>query len=86
MNTTLFFYIIGIVLGCVLLVIFSKPIGMLLKAVVNSALGGVCIIAFNFVSQLFGFFIGVNALTAITVGILGIPGFVMLLMLRLIVS
>lgn len=86
MNTTIFFYTIGIILCCVLIVIFSKPIGAIMKMTVNSALGGVCLIAFNFISQIFGFFIGVNALTAVTVGILGIPGFIMLLMLKLIVS
>lgn len=86
MNNTAFFYITGIIIGCVLIVFFSKPIGVILKIAVNSAFGGVCIIAFNFISQIFGFFIGVNALTAITVGILGIPGFVMLLMLRLILN
>lgn len=86
MNMTLFFTIIGIILGCILIVIFPKPLSAVLKIAVNSALGGICIIAFNFVSQIFGFFIGVNALTAITVGILGIPGFIMLLMLRLIVN
>lgn len=85
MNNTIFFYIIEVVLSCVLAVIFSKPLGKLLKIAVNSALGGVCLIAFNFVSQLFGFFLGVNAFTAITVGILGIPGFIMLLMIRLII-
>ncbi len=86
MNSTTFFYIIGVVLACVLIVVFSKPLGKLLKIALNSALGGVCIIIFNFVSQLFGFFIGVNIFTAITVGILGIPGFVMLLMMRLILN
>ncbi len=86
MNNTVFFYIIAVVLFCILTVIFSKPLGKLIKLAVNSALGGLCIIAFNFVSQLFGFFIGINAFTAVTVGILGIPGFVMLLMLRLIVN
>ena len=86
MNMTLFFIIIGTILGCMLIAVFSKPLGAILKVVVNSSLGGVCIIAFNFVSQIFGFFIGVNALTTVTVGILGIPGFIMLLMLRLILN
>ena len=86
MNSTLFIYIIGIILGCILIVVFSKPIRALFRLIVNSALGGICIVAFNFISQLFGFFIGVNALTAFTIGILGIPGFIMLLMLRLIVN
>ena len=86
MNLTLFLIIIGTILGCILIAVFSKPLSLILKVAINSALGGVCIIAFNFVSQIFGFFIGVNALTAVTVGILGIPGFIMLLMLRLILN
>lgn len=86
MNSTAFFYITGIILACVLLVIFSKPIGKFLKLIVRCAFGTVCIIMFNFISQVFGFFIGVNALTAITLGFLGAPGFVMLLMLKLILN
>ncbi|MBQ7953824.1 MAG: pro-sigmaK processing inhibitor BofA family protein [Clostridia bacterium] len=86
MSIKLFFIIIGIILACILAIIFSKQLNAILKIAVNSALGGVCIIAFNFISQIFGFFIGVNALTAVTVGILGVPGFIMLLTLRLIVN
>lgn len=80
----IFYYITGVILICVLLVIFAKPVRAAARIIVNSAIGGIILIIFNFVSQLFGFFIGVNALTAVTVGVLGIPGFVMLLMLRLI--
>ncbi|MEE1042587.1 MAG: pro-sigmaK processing inhibitor BofA family protein [Clostridia bacterium] len=86
MNNSVFICTIGIILCCLIIVLFSKPIGAIFKLIVNSAFGGICIVAFNFISQLFGFFIGVNAFTAFTVGILGIPGFVMLLMLRLIVN
>ncbi len=86
MSIKLFFIIIGIILTCILAIVFSKQLNAILKIAVNSALGGVCIIAFNFISQIFGFFIGVNALTAVTVGILGVPGFIMLLTLRLIVN
>ena len=86
MDAKIYLYIIGITIACVLIVIFAKPLRALIKIAVNSAIGGVCIVIFNFVSQLFGFFIGVNALTAVTVGILGAPGFVMLLLLQLILN
>ena len=86
MNNTAFLYITGIILSCVLLVVFSKPVGKLLKLILRSALGAVFIVMFNFVSQIFGFFIGVNAITAITLGVLGSPGFIMLLMLKLILN
>lgn len=86
MDTNIFLYITGVIIACVLLVVFARPIRTLIKIAVNSAVGGIAIIIFNFISQLFGFFIGVNALTAVTVGILGIPGFIMLLMLQLILN
>lgn len=84
MNTDLFLYITAILAACVFTVVFAAPLGKIVKVAVNSAIGGAFIILFNFISQLFGFFIGVNALTAAVVGLLGAPGFVMLLMLRLI--
>ena len=79
-------YIAGIIATCLLMVLFARPIRAIVKIGVNSAIGGIAIIIFNFISQLFGFFIGVNALTALTVGILGVPGFVMLLMLQVILN
>ncbi len=86
MGIKLFFIIMGIILACILVAVFSKQLNAIMKIAVNSTFGGLCIIAFNFISQIFGFFIGVNALTAVTVGILGIPGFIMLLTLRLLVN
>lgn len=86
MEIKVFLYIAGIIAACLLMVLFARPIRAIFKIAVNSAIGGVAIVIFNFVSQLFGFFIGVNALTALTVGILGMPGFVMLLMLQVILN
>jgi len=86
MSLTGFLYIIGIVVAFTLLAIFARPLRMIFKIAINSAIGCVSIILFNFVSQLFGIFIGVNALTSVTVGILGLPGFAMLISLRLILG
>jgi uncharacterized membrane protein YeaQ/YmgE (transglycosylase-associated protein family) len=44
----------------------------------NAALGVIGILLFNFVLAGFGLSVGVNAITALTVGILGAPGFVLL--------
>ena len=86
MSTQMFVYITAVILAFVLVVLFARPIRMLAKIIVNSAIGGLFIVIFNFVSQLFGFFIGVNALTAVTVGVLGVPGFLMLLMFQIIMN
>ena len=65
--------------------IFLWPIKLILKLVVSSILGGILILAVNLAAGLFGLLlIPLNLLTALIVGILGIPGVVLLLVLFLI--
>lgn len=52
---------------------FSVPIKAILKLAMNSFLGGILIFIVNFIGQIFNFHIGLNVLTSIIVGILGIP-------------
>jgi len=75
-------YIIACILFILLCIAFAKPLKSLFKVVVNSALGCAAIVIFNFIGGLFGAYIGVNAFTAITVGLFGIPGFLSLLILQ----
>ena len=53
--------------------IFILPIKTILKIVANSILGGLLIFIINLIGNAFNFHIGLNVITAITVGILGIP-------------
>lgn len=48
----------------------------------NTALGFLAILVFNIVGSRFGMSIGLNAVGAVTVGILGVPGFALLLILQ----
>ena len=57
------------------------PLKVLLRLLVNSILGGVLIIIINYIGVHFGIMIPINAVNAVTVGVLGIPGVVMLLLL-----
>lgn len=82
MAQTVIAYVIGAVLFLLALLLFARPLKAVLKIILNSAIGCVLIMVFNFFGGLAGLFIGVNAATALTVGILGIPGFVMLLILE----
>lgn len=76
--------------GAVLLIfllgkIFLWPIKLVLKLVVSSIIGGVLILAINLVAGFFGLLlIPLNLLTALIVGVLGIPGVLLLLVLFLI--
>lgn len=55
-------------------------LGRVLK---NSALGVVGILAANFLLSGAGLAVGVNAVTVLVVGVLGLPGFVSLYAMRL---
>lgn len=65
--------------------IFILPIKKLLKLVLNSILGGILIYIINLVGASFGFHIGLNLFTSITIGILGIPGAIVLILIKLLI-
>ena len=65
--------------------IFILPLKKVLKIIVNSVLGGVLIYIINFCGASVGFHIGLNIGTSIFVGILGVPGAVFLIILKLMI-
>lgn len=65
--------------------IFLWPLKLILKLVVSSIVGGVVLLAVNLLAGLAGLvLIPLNLITALVVGILGIPGVILLLVLFLI--
>lgn len=64
--------------------IFIMPLKSILKLIFNSILGGLCIYMINLIGANFGFHIGLNIVTSVLVGILGIPGAVLLIILKVI--
>ena len=71
--------ILGFVLLYILVWIFIKPVKLILKLFANSTIGALCLVAFNYVGSLFGITLGVNLYSSVLCGILGVPGFIMLL-------
>lgn len=65
--------------------VFALPIKKILKLVFNSILGGILIFIINIIGANFGFHIGLNLFTSITIGILGIPGAVVLILVKLLI-
>lgn len=63
--------------------VFIVPIKTILKLVLNSVLGGVVIFLINFIGAYFNFHIGLNLITSIFVGLLGIPGVIVLVIIKL---
>lgn len=81
-NNTLIIYIACICFLFLFGRIFILPIKSVLKLVLNSILGGLIIYLINVVGGLFSFHIGLNYITAILVGILGVPGAILLVVLK----
>lgn len=61
--------------------IFLWPLKMILKLVLNSLAGGLVILLINAIGAAFGLMIPLNFLNAVIVGVLGLPGAVLLLIL-----
>ncbi len=79
-------FVICIILLFILGKIFIWPLKNILKLIFNSILGGALIYLINIIGMNFGFHIGLNLLTAILVGILGVPGAILLVLLKIIIG
>ena len=66
--------------------IFIVPLKKVLKLVLNSVLGGLTIYIINLIGAGFGFHIGLNIFTSILVGLLGFPGAVCLIIIKLLIG
>ncbi len=66
--------------------IFIVPLTKILKLVINSILGGVVIYIINLIGGTFGFHIGLNFFTSIIIGLLGLPGVVCLIIIKLLIG
>ena len=77
-------YAVGIILLFVLGRLFLVPLKFLMKLLYNSLLGAIAILLVNYIGGLIGFHIAFNIYTAFIVGTLGIPGFILLVILKLV--
>ncbi len=69
-------YIIGMLL--------VLPIKLIVKLVVNGVLGAIALFLLNIVGSYFGLTIGINPITALIAGFLGIPGVILLIFLKIV--
>ena len=63
--------------------IFIIPIKTIFKLIINSVLGGIIIFVINLIGAFFDFHIGLNLITSIFVGVLGIPGAIVIIIIKL---
>lgn len=65
--------------------IFVKPLKFLFRLALNSILGGCLILIINYIGQSFNFHVGLNIVTSMLIGLLGLPGAILLVIINLII-
>lgn len=77
-------YFLIAILGLYILVkVFAWPIKILFKLIINGVIGTILLIIVNILGKYVGFYIGVNAITALIAGFFGIPGVIFLVVFKL---
>lgn len=64
--------------------LFSAPLRLALKVLLNTLLGFAALFLLNLASGLTGFALGMNLFNALTIGVLGVPGLALLVLLKLV--
>lgn len=75
-------YAFGMLLLYLLGYLFLVPLKTAAKLVANSAAAGVLLLVINLVGGRFGFLLPLNLFSALLVGMLGLPGLVLLFVLN----
>ena len=64
--------------GFLAYLLYTRQFGWIMKVMRNMAIGVAGILIFNLMLGGFGLSVGINAVTALVVGLLGAPGFLLL--------
>ena len=64
--------------GFLAYLLYTRQFGWLVRVIRNMALGVAGMLVFNLMLSGFGLSVGINAVTALVVGLLGAPGFLLL--------
>lgn len=66
--------------------VFLKPIKLLWKLILNSAIGLVLLLIVNYIGAFVSFKIAINIITVLIAGFLGIPGILLLICFQLLLK
>ena len=75
-------YAVGIIFIYIFCLIFLKPVKLIAKLVINILFGTVLVFVFNYAGGFLGLKLGLNIFTSSVAGILGIPGILLLLAIK----
>lgn len=74
--------LIGVAILFIVLKLLALPMKIIIKLVINGLVGGLIIFVINLIGANFGFMIDLNWITALIVGLLGVPGVVIVAILQ----
>lgn len=77
------YFLVAIIALIIIVKLFAWPITILIKLVLNGVAGAVLLFLVNLVGSLVNFSIGINAITALIAGFFGVPGVIVLVILKL---
>ena len=78
-------YILYALIGAAILIamkLFSVPVRWIFRVALNTVLGFALLFTYNWLGSYAGLGIGLNLGNALVIGVLGVPGFILLLMLK----
>ena len=77
-------YVFGIIILFFLARLLLNPMKVITKLFYNAIIGGIVLFLVNFVGGMFDFHIAFNVLSALITGTLGVPGVLLLVVLKII--
>ena len=75
-------YLLGILIIFVAAKIFFAPLKIMLRFLLNSVIGIGVLFVINILSPILNIYIGINAVSALVTGVLGVPGLCLLMLLQ----
>jgi len=66
--------------------VIMKPVKLLFKLIINSAIGLLLLLLVNYGAAYFGFVLPINLITVLVAGFLGIPGILLLVCFQLLLK
>ena len=79
-------YVFGIILIYLVGRMFLMPIKLIFRLIYNALMGGIMLWVVNFAGAYIGFKIGINPITALVAGFLGLPGVVLLILFKVFIA
>ena len=82
---TILYYLAGLILVYVVGMFLVIPLKLLIRLLMNGIIGGALLFLFNIIGGFFALSLPITPINAIVVGVFGIPGLIVLLLLKFII-